>query len=89
MNRPLKALLTLTVVAALAGCGSSNDGGDTTCADFLPMSNSDKDDVIRAYLESKGTTDPAGGDVHLHRMSAIGFCHTIGTDSDPIRKIDG
>lgn len=52
------------------------------------MSNSERQDVIKEFLGSKGK-DPSNGEITLNQMSATAYCATAGRDSDPIRNIDG
>lgn len=78
----------IALVVALSGC-SSLEGGDTTCGEYLELSSSDQQQVIRNFLEEQGDSDPAGGEVLLSQQSAKLYCNTIGTASDPISNIQG
>ena len=77
-------------VAAFAGCGAldNNQGGDTTCGDYLEMSNDDQRDVITTYLDEQGNSSPAGFEVNLTLQSAKLYCNTMGSADDPIRNIE-
>lgn len=78
------------VLGALAGCGgTANAGGNTTCKDYMGMSNSKQEEVIKKFFSEKGNSNPSGFDVRLSLESARLYCNTIGTDSSPIRNIDG
>lgn len=83
---PVSAILIS--VAVMSACGSSNAGGDTTCGDYKAMSSAEQTEVVQSFLESKGET-PSNGKVTLNKFSAKAYCATAGTDSDPIRNIDG
>lgn len=80
----------LLVLGALAGCGdTANAGGNTTCKDYMGMSSSKQEDVIKEFFAQKGNSNPSGFDVRLSLESAKLYCNTVGTDSSPIRNIDG
>lgn len=80
----------LLVLGVLAGCGgTANAGGSTTCKDYMSMSSSKQEDVIKKFFEEKGNSNPSGFDVRLSLESAKLYCSTVGTDSSPIRNIDG
>lgn len=88
-------LVTAVFLAAatLTGCGSgspfdSNQGGDTQCGDFREMTPDDQREVVVAYLEEKGNSNPAGYEVTLTLESSKLFCTTLGAADDPIRKIE-
>ncbi len=87
-RRLLACLGVIALSAALSACGSNN-GGATTCGDYLQLSSDGQKAVITSFLESKGDSNPAGGMVILNQQSAKLFCSTVGTSSDPISKIDG
>lgn len=88
----------LIAAAALAavtmtGCGpgspfDNNDGGDTPCGEFREMTPDEQRDVILAYLEEQGNSNPAGYEVTLTLESSKLFCTTLGAADDPIRKIE-
>ncbi|AVZ40474.1 MULTISPECIES: hypothetical protein [unclassified Dietzia] len=93
-HRP--AILTATATAAalslalVSGCAAldPNQGGDTTCADYMEMPPEDQREVITTFLDEKGQSDPAGMEVTLNQESAKLYCSTVGQASDPIRNID-
>lgn len=87
-----KALPAIVLLAAplLVGCGGSpGNGGDTTCGDFLGMDKSDQTSVIKDFLKSKGKSDASNFEVGANRLSAVAYCKTAGSDSSPIKNIDG
>ena len=78
-------------VAVSTGCGGlldQNQGGDTPCGDYLEMTADEQRDVVDTYLDEQGNTNPAGFEVTLTLQSAKLYCNTMGTSSDPIRKIE-
>jgi acid stress chaperone HdeA len=82
------AILAATAMTVSA-CGSPGDGGETACGDFNGMSSSDQSSVIKDFLSEKGKSDPSNFEVGATRMSAIAYCKTAGSDSSPIKNIDG
>ncbi|MFN3600874.1 MAG: hypothetical protein ACK4UY_05735 [Dietzia sp.] len=92
-TRTRPATLAATVALALAsltGCNAmgANQGGDTTCGDYMEMPPEDQREVITTFLDEKGQEDPAGMEVTLTQESAKLYCSTVGQASDPIRNID-
>ncbi|MEH6820633.1 hypothetical protein [Dietzia psychralcaliphila] len=77
-------------LASLTGCNAMdpNQGGDTTCGDYMEMPPEDQREVITTFLDEKGQEDPAGMEVTLNQESAKLYCSTVGQTSDPIRNID-
>jgi acid stress chaperone HdeA len=75
MNRT--AVFAAAVVGALllGGCGgASNSGGDTTCKDFLAMSDNDKDATAARMLKERNGRNASTQDVELKRFALIGLC---------------
>ncbi len=79
---------TLVVAMGLTGCSAANKGGDTTCKEFVGMAQDAQVAVLKKHYEDKGRT-PSNGELTLARMSAGLYCKTAGTDSSPIKNIDG
>ena len=78
------------VLGSLCGCGgSANAGGATKCGDYMKMSSSQQESVIKKFFEEKGDKNPSNGNIMLSKQSAKLYCSTAGGDSDPIRNIDG
>ena len=83
------ALALAAIAVSVAGCGGGSKGGATPCGDYLKMDNAGQEKVIRDFMSEKGDTDPDNGMVALSKGSAIAYCNTVGSDSDPISNIDG
>lgn len=86
--RAVVALLASSVIVAGCSGSSANNGGDTSCADFLEMNGSEQTEVITKFMEDEGR-DLSGANVNLHKLSAIAFCNTVGMPDSKIREIDG
>ena len=89
-RRTVSALAILAFALGTTGCAMAdkNKGGDTTCGDYLSMTSKEQTETIKKFLADKGDSDPSGMDVNLSKGSAKLYCNTVGSDSDPIRKID-
>ena len=65
----------LSVLVLVAGCGgASNRGGDTTCKDYLAMSNDDKGATVARMLKERNGSNSSTGDVVVKRLAIVGFC---------------
>lgn len=94
LSRNVSLIAAVALAAATSvGCGAgspfdNNQGGDTSCGDYREMTPDEQRDVILAYLDEKGNSNPAGFEVTLTLESSKLFCNTLGTADDPIRKIE-
>jgi len=86
LNR-LAPFAAVAALSALGACGA-NAGGDTTCGDYVAASGSERTAIIKSFLESKGE-DPSNGAILLTKGSALAYCKTAGSNSDPISNVDG
>lgn len=84
-----RCAVLITLVVALTACGSPGAGGDTSCGEFREMSQSDQTAVIKDFLSAKGKSDPSNFEITANRLSAVAYCETAGSDSSPIKDIDG
>ncbi|MBS1907179.1 MAG: hypothetical protein JST33_11565 [Actinobacteria bacterium] len=93
MKEALRAVAVASVLAigavSMAGCSAGSKGGDTACGDYKKMSSSDQKAVIKAFFAEKGDSSPSNGKILLSQQSARLYCATVGSDSSPIRGIDG
>lgn len=88
MRKITAAFCAVALSVTLGACGSANKGGDTTCGDFKNMSSSEKKEVIKA-LFAEGGKDASNGEILIGVGSATLYCNTVGSDSSPIRDING
>jgi acid stress chaperone HdeA len=76
----MKRLSVAVAVAACAmvlisGCsGASNDGGDTTCKDFLAMRINDRDATVAKMLKEREARNASTGDIDDKRTILMGLC---------------
>ncbi|QPL04713.1 MULTISPECIES: hypothetical protein [Actinomyces] len=88
------AVVTAVVLAAcgtmLSGCSGSpaSKGGDATCGEYLQMSKDERTEAITLLLKEHND-DPSNGEISVARASATLYCNTVGSDSSPIRDING
>lgn len=89
--RKLTAVGAIMLLAGSLGACSAlgAKGGDTTCGEYRQMSDPEKTEVIENFFKEKGESNPPNGMVLLSQKSADLYCATVGTDTDPIKNIDG
>jgi acid stress chaperone HdeA len=69
------AAAVLCAVAIISGCGGAgNSGGDTTCKDFLAMSDNDKDATAAKMLKERNGRNASTSDVKGERVILVGLC---------------
>jgi len=79
----------LIAVAALSGCSNFvNNGGNTTCGQYRGMNSTQQTNVVKKMLSDEGQST-SNGNITLIKFSVSAFCATLGSDSDPISKING
>jgi acid stress chaperone HdeA len=73
--------LSVAVAAAvcamvlMSGCsGASNNGGDTTCKDFLAMRVNDRDAAVAKMLKQREARNASTGDIDDKRTMLMGLC---------------
>jgi acid stress chaperone HdeA len=76
MNRVSVAVIAAaSVMALISGCsGAGNDGGDTSCQEFLAKSTDDKDATVAMMLKKRNGRNASTSDVESTRTALIGFC---------------
>jgi lipoprotein len=77
-----------TMLSACSLGSAASKGGDTTCAEYLKMSNDEKAEEIKFLLKEKDD-GPSNGAISTAKMSATLFCKTAGSDNSRIREING
>jgi acid stress chaperone HdeA len=75
MNRTAVVAAAVIGGLVLAGCGgASNSGADTTCKDFLAMSDNDKDATAARMLKERNGRNGSTQDVEVKRITLVGLC---------------
>jgi len=81
-------LAALIAVVSLSGCSAANKGGNTTCGQYRSMNSTQQTNVVKKMLSDEGQST-SNGNITLIKFSVAAFCATLGSDSDPISKING
>ncbi|MFT4188367.1 MAG: hypothetical protein QM621_07255 [Aeromicrobium sp.] len=81
------AVLSISLTAC-GGGGGGAAGGDTTCKDFLGMSDrADQKAVIRDYIIAEGDENPSDYVVGVDRINVMMYCDAYDErEGDPISK---
>jgi acid stress chaperone HdeA len=86
--------LSIAVAAAasalvlISGCsGASNNGGNTTCKDFLAMRDNDKDAAVARMLKEREGRNASTGDIEAKRMILVGFCQPTDKQDSKISEL--
>jgi acid stress chaperone HdeA len=65
----------MAVLALISGCsGAGNDGGDTTCKEFVAKSTGDKDATVARMLKERNGRNASTSDVESTRATLIELC---------------
>ena len=71
----LSVAVAASAMVVISGCsGASNNGGDTTCKDFLAMRVNDKDAAVAKMLKEREARNASTGDVEAKRTILVGLC---------------
>lgn len=84
-----KFAVTVGTVAAitLAGCSSViNQGGDTTCKEFLTQDENAQNDAVSKMLKDENQQDPSGLQTMAARNSSTAYCKTLGNENSKIKE---
>lgn len=77
----------LAATAVLSGCSQvTNDGGDTTCADFQSAEEKDQNEAITKMLTDEGKNEPSNAELTGTRLSISTFCQTVGKQDSTIKE---
>ena len=72
--------------AAKVGCQVTNDGGDTTCADFQSAGEKEQNEAITKMLTDEGKNEPSNAELTGTRLSITAFCQTVGKQDSTIKE---
>lgn len=77
----------LAATAVLSGCSQvTNDGGDTTCADFASADEKKQNEAITKMLTDEGKSEPANAELSGTRLSITAYCQTVGKQDSTIKE---
>ena len=88
MSKRLAALLgaCACALALLSGC-TNNGSGDSSCGDFLGMTNEGKDAAVAKMLKDRNGRNASTGDVEAKRVAIVGLCQAPGKQSAKISDL--
>lgn len=78
-------IVVVMFTLALGGC--AKQGGDTTCADYLKMSDSDQRDQVAKLYKDKHNEEASALIITGLQTQASGFCNTAGKADSKIKEI--
>ncbi|MBA0045130.1 hypothetical protein [Mycobacteroides sp. LB1] len=84
-----KLAVTVGTIAAisLAGCSSViNQGGDTTCKEFLTQDEGTQNEAVTKMLKDENQQDPSGLQTMAARNSSTVYCKTLGNENSKIKE---
>ena len=74
-QRSVAAAAAASALILISGCsGASNNGGDTTCKDFLAMRVDDRDATVAKMLKEREARNASTADVEDKRTMLVGLC---------------
>lgn len=72
---------------SLAGCSDViNQGGDTTCKEFLTQDENAQNDAVTKMLKDENKQDPSGLQTTAAKNSAMAYCKTLGNEKSTIKE---
>ncbi len=83
--RPIAMAAALIAALTLGGCAKA--GAETTCKDFVAMSESDQNEQVQKMYKDKHGTDPAAGATTALRAEALTYCKTVGKEDTKIKEV--
>jgi len=81
-------MAAVLAIATLTGCGSSNEGGQTTCGEYLSMNSSNQTKAVTKMLQDHGGST-SNGNITLTKLSVQAYCRTAGSNSSTIDGVYG
>lgn len=75
------------VVFALALGGCAKQGGDTTCEDYLKMSDADQREQVTKLYKDKHEQEPSALVTTGLQQQALVYCKTAGKADSKIKEI--
>lgn len=80
------AIFAVTAVS-LAGCSDViNQGGDTTCKEFLTQDDNAQNDAVNKMLKDENQQEPSGLQTTAAKNSAMAYCKTLGNEKARSKK---
>ena len=91
MTRTRVVLLsTVSVIAFLSGCSQvaevTNQGGETTCGDFVGFDEKKQNETITKMLTDEGKNEPGNAELTGTRISITTYCQVAGNQESQIKQ---
>jgi acid stress chaperone HdeA len=88
VSKRLAALLgaCACALALVSGC-TNNGSGDSSCGDFLSMTDQGKDAAVARMLKDRNGRNASTGDVEAKRVAIVGLCQAPGKQSAKISDL--
>lgn len=84
------AISVLASAAVLSGCSQieevTNQGGDTTCKDYLAADEASQNESIAKMLTDEGKSEPSNAELAGTRLSITTYCQTVGQPDSTIKQ---
>ena len=80
-------VVTVALMTALVLGGCAKAGAETTCKDFVGMSESDQNEQVQKMYKDKHGTDPEAGTSTALRAEALTYCKTVGKEDTKIKEV--
>jgi acid stress chaperone HdeA len=80
--------LAAAAMVLITGCaGASNNGGDTTCNDFLAMRDRDRDAAVAKMFKEREGRNASTGDIEDKRMILVRLCQPTDKQGSKISEL--
>ncbi len=78
----------LAAAALFSGCSSTviNQGGDTSCKDFVAAEEKKHNDAVSKMLKDSKGVDPSSLEISGTRLSVQTYCQTVATPDTKISQ---
>jgi acid stress chaperone HdeA len=83
-----RCMVPAAIIAVLLGTGAcAKAGADTTCKDYVKMSQSDQESQVSKLYKDKHGDDPSGLILTGLQQEALAYCNTAGHSDSKIKEI--
>lgn len=87
ISKKFATVICAAAAVSLASCSSViNQGGDTTCKEYLTQDENTQNDAVNKWLKDENQQDPSGLQTTAARNSALAYCKTLGNENSKIKE---
>lgn len=83
-------LSAVSAMTVLSGCSQAeeitNEGGDTSCGDFVSFDEAKQNETITKMLTDEGKNEPGNAELSGTRLSVTTYCQVAGNQDSPIKE---